>query len=61
MAKKKAAKAKKTEAKKGPVVCFFFYGSIDELGDELAKFAEKSNLGDSIVAAASAIGVTTTK
>ena len=40
------AKAKKKATGKAPgkVVCFFFYGSIDDLGTELAKFVDESQL-----------------
>lgn len=41
---KATAKAKTAEKAPGKVVCFFFYGSIDDLGVELAKFADESQL-----------------
>jgi hypothetical protein len=64
MAKK--TKSKKTNGapapkKTTPVVCFFFYGSIDELGDQLAIFAQKSDIAGAVtsfVEAAKAAGVT---
>lgn len=51
MAKKtKNGKKKKNEAKASPVVCFFFYGSIEDLGTQLAKFADESQLAAELAA-----------
>lgn len=57
MAKKKAKKA--AASAKGPVVCFFFYGSIEELGEEMAKFAEKANIAEALAAVMSQVQVQT--
>lgn len=38
----KKKKAKTSAKEPGKVVCFFFYGSIDELGGALAQFADES-------------------
>jgi hypothetical protein len=46
MAKK--TKVKKAETKPGPVVCFFFYGTIDQLGDQLAQAFMDAGLADVI-------------
>lgn len=42
MAKKRVKGTK--AGKPGQVVCFFFYGNIEDLGVELAKFVDESKL-----------------
>lgn len=48
MAKKKAAKTRAKEP--GKVVCFVFYGSIEDLGLELAKMADDSEVISAAIA-----------